>query len=220
MGKFALKVNVSDPMSGYFMLRRETFENQMHRMSGRGFKVLLDILASTKGEIRIEELPYVMRQRRSGESKLDMMVVSEYYMLLLDKLVGKYIPVRFLMFVTVGMVGVFVHLFVLMIMHRQLDIDFIVSQSAATVVAMTTNYIINNRFTYRDMRLKGLGFVYGLFSFYLACSVGALISIELSDFLFSNGVNWLIAGVTGAFIGSVWNYAMTATFTWKKQRQE
>ena len=219
MGSLILKTKVTDPMSGYFMLRRSTFEHQMHKLSGKGFKVLLDLLSSTTPDIRVKELPYTMRQRKSGESKLDMMVISEYYLLLLDKLVGKYIPVRFLMFVSVGFIGVFVHLVTLFLLHKYLLLAFIYAQAGATLVAMTTNFIINNKFTYRDMRLTGTGFITGLFSFYLACSIGAYISINLSDFIFNHGVNWLIAGVLGAFIGSVWNYAMTATFTWNKNKR-
>ena len=218
MGRLILKVNVTDPMSGYFMLRRSVFEHQMHKLSGKGFKVLLDLLSSTTPDIRVKELPYTMRQRQTGESKLDMMVISEYYLLLLDKLVGKYIPVRFLMFVSVGFIGVFVHLLALSILHKTMAIDFIYAQAGGTLIAMTTNFIINNKFTYRDMRLTGTGFIIGLFSFYLACSVGAYINISLSSFMFAHDVYWAFAGVMGAFIGSVWNYAMTATFTWKKPK--
>ena len=218
MGRLIIKTKVTDPMSGYFMLRRVTFEHQMYKLSGKGFKVLLDLLSSTQN-IRIKELPYTMRQRQTGDSKLDMMVVSEYYLLLLDKLIGKYIPVRFLMFVTVGFIGVFVHLLMLTILHQYLSIEFLYAQAGGTITAMTTNFIINNKFTYRDMRLTGKSFLLGLLSFYLACSVGAYINISLSDFMFNHGINWLVAGVLGAFIGSVWNYAMTATFTWNKKKK-
>ncbi len=216
LGRTILKTNVSDPMSGYFMIRRESFEHQMDQLSGRGFKILLDLLASVPDSTRILELPYVMRQRETGESKLDAMVVSEYYVLILDKLVGRYIPVRFLMFVTVGLFGVLVHAAILTLVHKNMGLDFPIAQIIGTIVAMTSNFLINNRFTYRDMRLTGNGFWYGLFSFYLACSVGALVNIQLSSFMFSNGVYWLLAGITGAFVGAIWNYAMTATFTWRK----
>lgn len=218
MGQFILKANVTDPMSGYFMLRRTTFEHQMHKLSGKGFKVLLDLLSSADRDIRVKELPYTMRQRHTGESKLDMLVISEYYLLLLDKLIGKYIPVRFLMFITVGFIGVFIHLLALSVLHKSMSIDFLFSQAGATFIAMTSNFIINNKFTYRDMRLKGKHFFFGLLTFYLACSVGAYINVTLSQFIFTHGINWLLAGVIGAFIGSVWNYAMTATFTWNKRQ--
>jgi len=218
LGKLILKVDISDPMSGYFMLKREKFEQHMAKLSGQGFKILLDIMSSVPGSISVRELPYVMRQRNTGDSKLDVMVMSEYYQLLLDKLIGKYIPVRFIMFASVGLLGVFVHMGFLFLMYKVLQQNFIVSQLLATIIAMTSNFYINNQFTYRDMRLTGKYLVYGLLTFYLACSLGAFINVGVSDFMFNNGLNWLVSGVIGAFIGSVWNYAMTSTFTWKKNR--
>jgi len=217
MGKFLLKTEVSDPMSGYFMLKREVFEPVMPKLSGQGFKILLDLLSSTDFPVRVAELPYVMRQRRSGESKLDMMIVSEYYLLLLDKLVGRYIPVRFLLFATVGLFGVGVHVLSLWLFFKGIGMAFEVSQLLATVVAMTSNFVLNNRFTYRDMRLRGRQFYTGLLSFYLACSVGAFINVGVSDFMYEHGIRWIWSGIVGAFIGSVWNYAMTSTFTWRKK---
>jgi len=216
LGKLILKVDISDPMSGYFMLKREKFEKHMAKLSGQGFKILLDIMSSVPGIVSVRELPYVMRQRNTGDSKLDVMVVSEYYQLLIDKLIGQYIPVRFIMFASVGMLGVLVHMGVLFLAYQVLQQDFIISQLLATMVAMTSNFYINNQFTYRDMRLSGKNLIYGLLTFYLACSLGAFINIGVSDFMFNNGLNWLVSGVIGAFIGSVWNYAMTSTFTWKK----
>ena len=217
ISKSVLDINITDPMSGFFMLRRTVFENQLRKLSGKGYKILLDLLASTDIKIKVIELPYVMRQRSSGESKLDTMVASEYYQLLLEKLIGNFIPIRFLMFVSVGLTGVLVHLSTLGFLHKVVELDFDVSQLISTVVAMTSNFIINNSFTYRDMRLSGMGFLIGLATFYLACSIGAFVNVGLSEFLFSTGVNWLIAGVTGAFIGAVWNYAITSTITWRKK---
>lgn len=219
IGKSVLKVDITDPMSGFFMLRRDVFEHQMRKLSGKGFKILLDLLASANIDKKVLELPYEMRQRSSGQSKLDAMVAAEYYQLLLEKLIGNVIPVRFLMFVSVGLTGILVHLSTLAFLHKVMELDFVISQLIGTLVAMTSNFIINNSFTYRDMRLSGKGFLIGLASFYLACSIGAFVNIMLSEFLFSTGVNWLIAGVTGAFFGAVWNYSITATFTWKKRRQ-
>ena len=217
IGKSVLDINITDPMSGFFMLRRTVFENQLRKLSGKGYKILLDLLASTDIKIKVLELPYVMRQRTSGQSKLDTMVASEYYQLLLEKLIGNFIPIRFLMFVSVGLTGVLVHLSTLGFLHKVMELDFDVSQLTSTLVAMTSNFIINNSFTYRDMRLSGTGFLIGLATFYLACSIGAFVNVRLSEFLFSTGVNWLIAGVTGAFIGAVWNYAITSTITWRKK---
>lgn len=214
VGKLVLKHQVTDSMSGYFMLSRAFFEKVMRRLSGKGFKILLDILVSSDTATRYKELPYVMRQRVSGESKLSFTVVWEFFTLIADKILGRIFPLRFLSFIAVGFSGVFVHLFVLWLMHQFWGGEFVLSQAVATLVAMTSNYILNNSFTYRDRQLKGIKFIRGLFSFYLACSLGAIINVAFADWLYEVTSIWWLAGILGAVVGAVWNYAMTAVLTW------
>lgn len=214
-----LKVKVTDPMSGFFMFRRESLAPVIRRASGKGFKILLDLLSSAKDSgLRVQELPYEMRSRAVGESKLDSQVLWEYVVLLADKLIGRYIPVRFILFAGVGLTGVLVHLAVLGLIHRVMGEGFLMAQIAATMIAMTSNFILNNIFTYHDMRLTGRGFVLGLLSFYLACSLGAAINFLVSNNLFESGFVWWLAGITGAVVGAVWNYSMTSIFTWSKKK--
>ncbi|RLA31637.1 MAG: glycosyltransferase family 2 protein [Gammaproteobacteria bacterium] len=218
LGQLVLKARVSDPMSGFFMLQRVYFDRVAHDLSGKGFKILLDLLASGRRDVRVAELPYHMRARQHGDSKLDTMVVWEYLVLIADKLFGRYVPVRFVLFVGVGMTGVAVHLLVLGLLHRLLAVDFLVAQASATLFAMTSNYFLNNVFTYHDQRLYGAALVRGLATFYLACSIGAVISVEFATFLFERSFPWFMAGFFGAIAGAVWNYAVTATFTWRATR--
>jgi len=220
LGQLVLKARVSDPMSGFFMLQRAYFDRVAHDLSGKGFKILLDLLASGRRDARVSELPYQMRARQHGDSKLDTLVVWEYLVLIVDKLVGRYVPVRFVFFVGVGLTGVVVHLLLLGVLHRLLDTGFLAAQATAVFVAMTWNYWLNNTFTYNDRRLRGWGFVRGLLTFYAACSIGALINIEFADFLYGRAFPWFVAGFFGAVAGSVWNYAVTATFTWRASRRE
>ncbi len=216
-----LRVTISDPMSGFFMFRREALMPAIRRSSGQGFKILLDLLASARGHaLRVVELPYQMRSREAGESKLDTLVLWEYAVLLADKSIGRFIPVRFVLFVLVGMSGVLVHLAVLALMHRVLGFEFLTGQVAATLVAMTSNFVLNNVFTYRDRRLQGKDFYIGLMTFYIACSLGAVINFLVSDNLYESGFVWWLSGVIGAFVGAVWNYAMTYTFTWGKKAKD
>lgn len=216
IGKLLFKQSVTDPMSGYFMLERKLYDRFIRRLSGKGFKILLDILISSGDTLRYQELPYIMRERSRGESKLSMTVVWEFFTLLVDKLLGRLFPVRFINFSIVGLSGVGVHLVVLWAMYRLGDSGFLPSQAVATLIAMTSNYFLNNYITYSDKRLKGVAMFYGLFSFYLACSFGALINLALADFMFERAVPWWIAGVSGAVAGAVWNYTVTAVFTWGK----
>jgi dolichol-phosphate mannosyltransferase len=166
--------------------------------------------------VRFTEIPYTMRSRVRGDSKLDALVAWEFVMLLLDKLVGRFIPIRFIMFVTVGCIGAAGHLAVLAVMTRLLDYPFLVGQSVATGVAMTINFFLNNLLTQRDRQLRGWRVLSGLASFYLACSIGGAVSIVLANFLFGHGIPWWMSGLLGAVVGAVWNFAITSSFTWQR----
>ena len=211
------KTDVADPMSGFFMCRREVFERAFRRMSGQGFKILLDLLASSPAPVRVVELPYVFRSRRYGESKLDALVAFEYAMLLADKLVGRVVPIRFLLFASVGGLGLVVNLAVLWGCLNLLGIGFALSQAVATLVAMTSNFFLNNQLTYRDLRLRGAALARGLLVFYLICGLGAVANVGVASYVFSQNRVWWLAGVAGAMIGVVWNFAMSSAFTWKRR---
>lgn len=213
-----IKHDLSDPMSGFFALRREVLERAVRNLSSVGFKILLDIIASSPKPPRIKEVPYEFRNRHAGESKLDGQAVWGYLMLLTDKFMGGVVPVRFISFALIGAAGVFVHLGVLAILFRAMSLPFAVSQAGAAATAMTSNFTLNNALTYRDMRLRGRRWVTGLVSFMLACSFGALANVGTASFLFKRHTFWILSALAGIVVGTVWNYAMTATYTWEKNR--
>ncbi len=206
---------LQDPMSGFFMLRRSAFEAAMRRLSGIGFKILLDLFVSSPRPLRFAELPYEFRRRRAGVSKLDAHAVFDYAMLLLDKRVGRFVPVRFIAFVLVGGSGVAVHMAVLAMLFDSAGITFVAAQTAATLVAMTTNFALNNVLTYRDLQLKGWAWVKGWVTFTLGCSVGAVANVGVAQYLFALDTRWALAGFAGIVVGAVWNYFITMTYTWK-----
>jgi dolichol-phosphate mannosyltransferase len=215
LSRLVLKSKLSDPMSGFFMLRREWMESAVRRLSGIGFKILLDLFASAPRPPRFAEVPYEFRARKLGESKLDTHVAWEYIMLLMDKLVGHIVPVRLFSFGLVGGVGVIVHFTVLGSLFNLFGVPFDVSQGAATLVAMTSNFALNNILTYRDMRLKGWRWLRGWVSFVLACGVGALANVGIASYLFEMDTQWILAGLAGILVGTVWNYVVTMLYTWK-----
>jgi dolichol-phosphate mannosyltransferase len=217
LARFAVRTELSDPMSGFFLIRRTAFDSAVRQLSGRGFKILLDLFASSPEPLRFKELPYRFRERQSGESKLDSAVVLEYFELLLEKTAGRFVPVRFLLFGLIGASGVLVHMAVLGLFFMILP--FTLAKVVATFAAMTSNFILNNAITYRDVRLKGSMLVMGLLSFYAVCSFGAVADVGLASILFnSRGTSWWLSGLAGTLVGSVWNYAMTSTFTWRRKR--
>ncbi len=219
LAKPVLHVRLEDPMSGFFMLTRALYRRSMRRVSGQGFKLLLDILASAAGAVRVKELPFEFRTRASGVSKLDSLVMYEYFLLLADKLVGRYIPIRFVLFCTVGCFGAILHLSVLGSLLHIAGRDFVSAQTIATIVAMTANFTLNNIFTYRAQQLKGWNFLSGIFFFYAVCSVGAFVNIQVAEYLFGLHVPWWGAGLLGAIIGSVWNYGVSSIIVWSKRLQ-
>ena len=219
MGKALLKTDLSDPMSGFFLMRRDAAVIAIrHGGNGIGYKILLHFLASTPGKLRSGEMPYQFRNRRAGESKLDSMVVWEYFLLLLHNFVGRVVPVRFIAFSLVGGIGVLVHLAELTALDRGVATPVVESQAVATIAAMTFNFWLNNMLTYRDMRLRGWGWLRGWLSFLLVCSVGAIANVGIASYLFGTKTFWVISAVAGIMVGAVWNYAVTALFTWRKAR--
>lgn len=213
--RLILKQPVSDPMSGFFMLRRKVLDSTVHSLSGLGFKILLDILATAKQPLRVAEVPYCFRDRFTGESKLDEMVIWEYGMLLADKTLGRFVPVRFLTFSIIGGLGVFVHMVVLSCMLKELNFGFAPAQSVASGSAMIFNFAVNNVLTYRDRRLAGWAWLRGLVSFMLACSIGAIANVGIATYLFTNRTQWMLAAFAGVLVGAVWNYAVSQVYTWR-----
>lgn len=214
--RLILKQLVSDPMSGFFMLKRKTLELTVRNLSGLGFKILLDILTSAKMALQVAEVPYRFRDRFAGESKLDEMVIWEYGMLLADKTFGRFLPVRFLAFSVIGGLGIFVHLAILTFVLKGLESNFTTAQSAATGTAMIFNFALNNLLTYRDRRLKGWAWLKGFFSFMIVCSIGALANVGIATYLFENRTQWILAALAGVLVGAVWNYAVSQRYTWGK----
>ena len=214
LSKVFIGNNITDPMSGFFMLRRTCFLEVAPSLSGRGFKILLDILISNK-KICTKELPYKFGKRTEGESKLDALVGLEFFLLILEKLLGRIIPLNFLLFIFVGSFGALLHLSILYAMLEH-SYTFITAQSSATFFAMTINFFLNNLTTYRSVRLKGSSVFIGLISFYIICGLGAFTNVQVATHLYELDVSWWGAGIIGAVIGAVWNYAVTSTFTWKR----
>jgi dolichol-phosphate mannosyltransferase len=217
LSRIICKVEIADPMSGFFMLRREVLEGALRRLSGQGFKILLDILASSPRSLRIQELPYNFRERQHGESKLDTLVAREYIMLIADKLIGHIVPVRFALFAFVGGIGLFIHMSTLWLALTVAGAAFNRAQACAAIVAMTSNFFLNNLFTYRDRRLRGFALVRGLFTFFAICALGAVANVGIAGYVFCRNEVWWLAGLAGVVVGSVWNYAISSVFTWKQK---
>jgi len=219
LSRVLVPAELTDPMSGFFMMRRSVLTASVRKLSAIGFKILTDVFASSPQPLRFRELSYHFRQRNSGESKLDSVIAWDYAMLLLDKSIGRLVPVRFLAFSIVGTLGVAVHFAVLTVLLQWLHRTFVESQATATLFAMTFNFAVNNVLTYRDMRLHGAKWLRGWLSFVLACSIGGLANVGLASSLYRSDHEWVPAAIAGILVGAVWNYVATRIFTWGRKRR-
>jgi dolichol-phosphate mannosyltransferase len=217
VAKRVLRVKIKDPMSGFFMIRRDRFEQLAPQLSTQGFKILLDLVATARGELRVVEVPFTFGSRLHGESKLDSMVALDFLGLVLAKLTRDVVSLRFLMFAMVGSLGLLVHLAALYAALKLIHLPFAESQACGAISAMTSNFILNNFLTYRDQRLKGLAILRGLLLFYLVCSVGLLANVGVAFSVYDQEPIWWLAGAAGALMGVVWNYAMSGLFVWRKR---
>jgi dolichol-phosphate mannosyltransferase len=219
LSQWVSHTNLSDPMSGFFMVDREFLEEVVHSASGVGFKILLDLVASSRRPIRFGEVPYTFRKRIHGTSKLDILVGIEYLQLLLDKAVGNLIPPRFIIFSMVGAAGLVLSLGLLYLLLSFGQMQFLTAQAITTFIAMTANFVLNNSMTYRNQRLRGKRLVIGLATFYAACFIGAVINLRVAEFIKDAGSSRYLAGACGLIVGAVWNYAVTSIVTWRQVRE-
>jgi dolichol-phosphate mannosyltransferase len=212
-----LPVRLTDPMSGFFMLPRALFEDLARGLNGQGFKILLDLVLSSPAPLRVKEVPARFRERAAGESKMDALVMVQFAGLLLDKIAGGILPLRFFSFALVGALGILIHLAVLGTLRDSTGLGFETEQALATVVAMAFNFQLNNAITYRDQRLTGPRLWRGLLLFMVVCGFGAIANVGIAQVLYERHATWTAAGGIGAMIGVVWNYAISATLVWRSR---
>jgi len=210
---------VTDPMSGFFMIRRAIVSDCAAKLSPDGFKILVDVILSAEGPLKIVEIPYTFRQRAAGDSKLTPLVAVDFLGLVAHHASGGLLPVRFMLFALVGAIGLVVHISALAMFRAWLGTPhFGAEQVAATLVAMASNFILNNEITYRSHRYRGLGKLRGFVAFALGCSVGALANIDIASFLYRSNHIWWLAGTAGALLSVVWNYAISTNIVWARLR--
>lgn len=215
LATLAIGTEVRDLMSGFFMARAALWRESAMRLSAIGFKILLDLLASSPRPLRVREVPYTFRMRAFGESKLDATVVWDFLMLLWEKRFGRFFPARFMSFALVGGSGVAVHLAALGL-ARAAGAEFIVGQAVATATAMTTNFLLNNLLTYHDRRLRGArALLRGWLSFAFASALSATANVGVAGYIHDRGTGWVLSAAAGIAVGTIWNFLVTRSITWR-----
>ena len=211
-----LGVTLSDPMSGFFMIRRERFEELAPRLSTQGFKILLDLVVTARGTLHVVELPFVFGQRQHGESKLDERAVLDFGALLLAKLTDDRVSSRFLLFCMIGVVTTTIHMAVLP-PALAAALSFGTAQTVAAMLAICGNFLLHNMIIYRDRRLRGWRFVTGLVRFQLMCAAGTFSNVAVASLVYARDPSWWIAGLCGALVGAVWTSMVGAVVMWRER---
>lgn len=210
-----LRITASDPMSGFFMLRRARFDEIAPRLQPHGFKILADMLSLARGRWKIREIGYEFRARQQGESKMDAAVALEFLGLLAVRLTGGLVSIRFVLFALVGLSGVAVQLAAVKLGLLATGGNFNISQVFGVAVAISSNFVLNNLITYRDLTLKGAAFWRGLASFYGVCGLGAVMNVALASLFYTAFPVWALASGAGALVGALWNFVASGRVTWR-----
>lgn len=218
LSQIVCDIDIQDPMSGYFLFQRQFAQNAIRHMSGYSFKILVDMISASPTQPKWIEVPYTFRGRVHGESKLDPNTLLEFGILLIHKAIRGLLPVQFVLFSLVGASGAVLHLAVLAALYRPGTVSFSDGQLIATGTAMMSNFWLNNQFTFRQRRLKGIRILWGAMAFFAACAVGALSSIALAEWIFARGGPWYLAGFAGTVIAAVWNFGVASVVTWPEPR--
>ena len=209
--------DLSDPMSGFFAIRRASFLEVAHNLSGSGFKILLDIVCSAARPLGVREVPFTFRQRAAGESKLSIRVVLDYFGMIVEKRSKGVIPARFALFVFSGSFGVIANMLALYVLTDLMALPFVRAQAGAVLVAMTSNFFLNNEVTYRDRRLTGRRAVLGILRFYVVCGIGAVSNLGVAAYIFRAGSGWFLSGLAGALVAAVFNFVMSDRYVWRRR---
>ncbi len=217
MATILLPIQVSDPLSGYFGIRRNVFNDLALRIKPRGFKILLEFLAHSKG-YKISEIGYTFRPRQHGESKLSASVVYNYLRAIYDLSIGKFIPLEFIKYSIVGLSGVLVNQAGLWFYKEKMLFSDQVSLIIAIELSIISNFYINNYWTFKENKIRGgaKSIVIGLLKFNMICLIGALINYSTALYLTSKlYLSIYISNFWGILLATLWNYLINVNFTWK-----
>ena len=213
---------LTDPMSGFFMIRRNIFLSIIPRLSQIGFKILLDLIISSEKKLSFQEIEFKFRKRNSGDSKLNYLIFWDYFLMLIDKKFGKLVPVRFISYCLIGLIGVLIHIFSFLILFKVMQLNFFHSYLPAMLITMTSNFFINNALTFRHVQLlKPKDVIRGLFLYYIICSFGAFSNIMIATNIYNSSIfsnldlNWIVATFSGLLVSSVWNYLVSSRMSWR-----
>lgn len=217
----AFGLDLTDPLTGFFAIRRDLVIEALPHLSGQGFKVFLDLITALPRRPEVVELPFRFRPRLHGESKLDRRVMYDFALFFIEKKIRPVLPLpaRFISFALINALGILVHLATLVVMVGGLGTGFTLAQLVGTLFGMTFNFAVNNAVTYADQTLRGRQFVIGFVVFCALCSVGILANVGMANVLHErySELNYMLPALAGALVAVVWNYGATRVLVWGRK---
>ena len=220
MSRISLHKNYSkltDYLSGCFCVEKEMTKKYIRKIEINGFKFLYELLSLSKGKLAVHEVPLIFKQRRFGNSKLDIAIVWDFLISIIHNLTLRLLPRRAISFGMVGISGVFVQLFITSFLVEIFLIDFYNALPFAVISAATSNFLINNQLTFRSDRLRNLGLVVGLLKFLIVASLPVIANVGITTAIYKYiSADTFIAQIAGIAIVYAWNYLASSSFVWKK----
>ncbi|MDD1415415.1 glycosyltransferase [Dolichospermum sp. ST_con] len=220
---------VTDPMSGYFMVRRSAIANTT--LNPIGYKILIEVIS--RGQVgEIAEAGYVFRERTEGESKVTWKQYIEYIQHLIrlrisTGRIGKIskkvnFPVqRFLRFGLVGLSGVFVDMLILYLLSdpTTLALPLTRSKIIAGEIAIFNNFLWNDAWTFADVSMQQKGWKPRLkrfLKFNVVCLAGLVLNVLILNLVFNFLIpNRYIANFTAIAIATIWNFWVNLKLSWR-----
>ena len=210
-----LASKVKDRTSGYFAVRKDILP-PLDTLNGTGFKIMLEVLVKS-GTSKVSEVACSFVSRTRGTSKFDARQVREYLKHLASLYLYKY--KRFLQFCLVGVWGSLVNLGLLLLLTEVAKLHYVASAVIGVETAVITQFILNDRWTFRDRRDMACGTLVRARKYFLTCTGGIIIYfvilIPLTEFA---NVYYAVSAVIGIFAGFLWNYAGSTLWAWRAQR--
>jgi dolichol-phosphate mannosyltransferase len=210
------KVELSDPMSGYFAVRRDVVDHIAPALSGVGFKILLDIVLAAGSGLRIAEIPLSFESRVHGDSKLSPRVIWDYVMMLVEHRSGGAVQANRLSTFVMAAAGLLANIFALWLLHDLYGLGSAVAETIAAIAGCAAIYAANEVLAYG--RRGAWRWYLGLLPFLASCTAGILGNVLLASALETSGIGWLAAACSGALLGMVWNNSAVSRHGWCVQR--
>ncbi|TGK05620.1 glycosyltransferase family 2 protein [Leptospira langatensis] len=239
LAKRLLGLPVSDPMSGYFGIKRSVYSETVNEINPRGFKILLEFLGRSKEELKIEEIPYTFQTRVHGKTKLNNSVIKNFFLAVLDIRFGKWISPTFLLYCIVGATGVIVNLLGFLL-GEALDFPELISGYSildpvslsvlfGIELSIVSNFLLNNYFTFYERRYSDWKLPFGFALFHSVSLFGILVQILSFHFIYQSFLSEIkvvnaftlkfASDILSILIAMLSNYFLNSNLTWSRRQE-